>query len=162
MYEYLLKPENIPNINKIKKMDMKEGKGVVSYLKKNYTNAELRNYLNISSYSLYKLFDYFGVEYSLKKKTNQPKIKTSLNNDVVTNTNQKDDGTERELLATIDILKTQIEELKNNDKPVNESGFTIIIKDTLNKEELSNKLLGIVEILNADKKYDIDFVLRER
>lgn len=178
MYDYLKDPKKVPNARQIKEMSLEEGKGVLTYLKKHYTSSKLQKMLVISSGSLYNLYDRFGVTYEkrtyTKKNVSGKEVvkKNSVQQElVITDTSDEENVKEEpkeenniindELINIIKSLSAQVQNLSKTDND-NSRGFTIKINDTLNKEDITSKLLGITEILSEDKEYEIDFILREK
>lgn len=175
MYDYLKDPKKVPNARQIKEMSPEEGKGVLTFLRNNYTNAKLQKMLVISSGGLYSLYDKFGIPYEkrnyvrknisgrevTKKDYDVVQQELTVSNDTENKESYKNNNINDEILNIIKEFSAKLEKLsKPKDNEI--TGFTISIQDTLSKEEVTSKLLGITEILSEDKKYEIDFILREK
>lgn len=163
----------VPSIKAVLEMTASQRKGVLIASREQFSTNALTQHWNVSKYKLYDLYNKNDI--IKKNNTNNLKLDTTVNINetpiIVDDKNsvQAEISVIQQNKQDIDqnTLKTLVEEMYNNikqeelnSKTVN-NGFKIEMNGVYSKQELENKLLSLVNILNENKEYNISFNIEE-
>ena len=163
----------VPSIKAVLEMTASQRKGVLIASREQFSTNALTQHWNVSKYKLYDLYNKNDI--IKKNNTNNLKLDTTVNINetpiIVDDKNnvQAEISVVQQNKQDMDqnMLKTLVEEMYNNikqeelnSKTVN-NGFKIEMNGVYSKQELENKLLSLVNILNENKEYNISFNIEE-
>ena len=162
---------NIPNIIELGKKEFKSAQSIVKTAKEKHTTKELCKHWEVTSYSLYKLFRTYEVEYATHKRKSKALPKEEA---------WKTSGTtfaeeQRKILQESKLLQENQKKINGMDaesiaKPINLPSITEeefeefqlkYIKKEVNGKEIQDRIMNYIGILFEDKKYEVKLVIRE-
>lgn len=165
--------DNVPKFVDLKKM-IKEGKSeevknILIAAKRSNTSNSIRNAINCSSGSLYKLYENVGVPFERKPKTvnkskkekgNKKEIATKIKDEVAATSEDSDGISDSILLDKMNTILQVIKNEKSNSNIMN--GFNISIGGKYNKKEIEERLLNLTGMLMEDSMYEVNIIITEK
>lgn len=140
--------KNLPSRKELKEMNIEKAMVIMMEAKENFTNKQLMEHFNVSSGTLYTLFDSYGVTYKKIKKIDNKKEKV---------TTEKQNEIMQETIKNVQLVPV---ESFISTPTKRTTGFSIEIRNTYTKEDLSDKLNGI-DCLLSDGKYVVEISIKE-